>query len=244
MLNAESWKPTKFARDGHGRWRGSRDRRELGVGSRISADMLAAAYAAAIGKFARGHLVDLGCGKVPLFDMYRDRTTQVTCVDWPNSLHETSHIDEYADLNKPLPFADAAFDTILSSDVLEHIWKHQMLWAEMSRILAPGGHLILGTPFLYWVHEAPHDYFRWTPFSLRQACADVGLEVVELSPVGGALEVLGDIATKLIATKSGRMAAAASAVIARAVKLGPLRRLSEKTSSRFTLSHILVARKP
>jgi len=50
-----------------------------------------------------------------------------------------------------LPFADQSFDCVLSSEVIEHIPRDQIDLADMVRVLAPGGTLVLGTP----------DYGRW-----------------------------------------------------------------------------------
>ena len=71
---------------------------------------------------------------------------------------------------------------MLSVQVLEHTPHPAALMAEMSRVLAPDGLLILTAPFQFRLHEQPHDYFRYSPHGLRQLCADVGLEVFETFP--------------------------------------------------------------
>jgi SAM-dependent methyltransferase len=65
------------------------------------------------------------------------------CVDWSNSLHGNDFLDAECDLTKDLPFADASFDSILLSDVLEHIPTPERLWREMARLLKPEGKLLL-----------------------------------------------------------------------------------------------------
>ena len=65
--------------------------------------------------------MDLGCGTVPLYEAYRALVSAITCVDWGESRHGAGYRDFDCDLNEPLPFADASFDTAVLSDVLEHV---------------------------------------------------------------------------------------------------------------------------
>jgi 2-polyprenyl-3-methyl-5-hydroxy-6-metoxy-1,4-benzoquinol methylase len=51
-----------------------------------------------------------------------------------------------ADLNVPLPCADASFDAIISTEVIEHLENPRAVFRELSRLLRPGGSLLLTTP--------------------------------------------------------------------------------------------------
>lgn len=66
-----------------------------------------------------------------------------------------------------LGFADASFDTVLCTEMLEHVPEPQRAIDEMRRVLRPGGLLLLTTRFLFPIHDAPHDYFRYTKYGLR-----------------------------------------------------------------------------
>jgi hypothetical protein len=61
MKKSDRWLPTKAVFRG-GRWRASRDPKEVGVGSRAIADWMIAANEDAIRRYARGVLADIGCG--------------------------------------------------------------------------------------------------------------------------------------------------------------------------------------
>jgi SAM-dependent methyltransferase len=181
---------------------------------------------------------------VPLYGLYRGLVDEVTCIDWPQSVHASKHLDHALDLNQPLPLPDAAFDTLLLSDVLEHIAEPARLWHEMARLLAPGGHLLLNTPFLYGVHEAPHDYARHTGFGLRRAAEQAGFRVLLLQPMGGSLHVMADLLAKHLAALpllGAPLAQAAQGVVALLdqTTLGP--RLTARTAAHFTLGHFMVA---
>ena len=195
MKNTDNWSPGKYEIRG-GRLRATRDNSKLKTASRLVTDLVATRYEAAINAYARGNLVDLGCGNVPLYLAYKDRVSSVTCVDWPATRHKIDHLDYELDLTEKLPFDDAAFDTIILSDVMEHIPTPGQLWAEMYRILTPGGVAIINVPFLYWVHEAPHDYYRYTEYALQRFADDCNFNVVSLEPIGGLPEVLADFIAK------------------------------------------------
>jgi SAM-dependent methyltransferase len=243
MRNAERWTESKYVWRG-ARLAGSRDRRELGVGSRLISDRVAALYQAKLPLYARGRLVDLGCGKAPLYGLYRRHSSAVTCVDWAASAHASPYVDQEADLNAALPFAPGSFDTIVLSDVLEHVRAASRLWAEMARILEPGGHLILNVPFLYGIHEDPHDYARYTEFALRAFADEAGFDVRELHPVGGSIAVMADLLAKHLAhlpLAGALLASAVQGLASLAERLPPGRALARATARRFPLGYFMVA---
>lgn len=243
MRAIEEWKPTKFElRQGH--WRPSRDPRELARTSRVSSALALEVLAAALMRHASGHLADFGCGKVPFFGIYADQVDEVTCIDWPNSAHESSHIDIEADLNQPVNVADASFDTIFCSSVLEHIWDHRMMWQEMTRSLKPGGSMIMGVPFIYGLHEVPHDYFRWTRYAFEKACEENGLEIVELEPYGGGVDVVADLLVRSLGILSDHLAGAMGRLAARFLRGGQAKRIAPAAFEAMPLGYLLVARKP
>ncbi|CTQ63120.1 class I SAM-dependent methyltransferase [Roseibium album] len=66
-----------------------------------------------------------------------------------------------------LNFKDGTFDAVLMFEVLEHVPTPHLAVTEIHRVLKPGGHLYLSTPFVFGIHDAPHDYFRYTKFGLQ-----------------------------------------------------------------------------
>ena len=195
MKNKDKWLPSKYIKK-HGRLTASRNSEEVLVGSRLIADITANLYDKNLKLYAKGKLLDLGCGKVPLFIAYRDYVTENICVDWGNTLHSNKYLDFEHDLTKVLPFRDGEFDTIILSDVLEHIPQPEKLWREMARILSVGGKILINTPFFYLLHEQPHDYYRFTEFALRRFVENSGLKLIKLEPIGGSPEILADILAK------------------------------------------------
>ena len=239
MKDADAWTPTKFVMTERG-LQASRDTREVSISSRLSADLMAPRYQRMLERHARGRLLDLGAGHAPLFGVYRGLVDAVTCVDWPGSPHPSRHVDLFLDLNERLPLPDAGYDTLLLTDVLEHISQPHILWPEMARVLAPGGRLLLATPFMYWIHEAPNDYLRYTEHMLRDCCTRNGLEILELRAQGGSPEVILDIVGRHLAW-SPLLSRVHLAVARAMLALSPVRRLSERTRRWFPLAYTLVA---
>jgi SAM-dependent methyltransferase len=66
-----------------------------------------------------------------------------------------------------LGIADASVDLVLCTEVLEHLPEPQKAIDEFERVLKPGGTLLLTTRFLFPIHDAPHDYFRYTKYGLK-----------------------------------------------------------------------------
>jgi len=246
MRSPTTWRASKYV-IAHGRLRPSRDAGALAPSSRLIARLLTDRYQPALATHARGRLLDLGCGTVPFYAAYRDQVDDNICVDWPSSLHRNMHIDVFCDVSRTLPFADATFDTILSSDVIEHLPDPVLAFREMARLLRPGGKVILNTPFLYMLHEVPHDYYRHTRYSLERLAAIAGLRVVQLEEIGGLPEVLADMLGKGIGTLPLLGGPLAIFLQATAIALGKTSvwaRLRRMSRDRFPLGYFLVAAKP
>jgi SAM-dependent methyltransferase len=197
MREAEQWQPSKFVFRG-GTLRASSDSDEVAITARLIADLTARWYGSVIPDHVRGRVLDLGCGNVPFYEAYRDLADSVTCVDWEGSLHGRRHIDLYCDLTQPLPFAGDSFETIILSDVLEHLPEPEKCWLEMNRLLTPGGKVLLNVPFSYRLHEEPHDFYRYTRFALERFAHQSGFEVVRLEPVGGLVECFVSLMSEVL----------------------------------------------
>lgn len=133
-----------------------------------------------------GTLIDVGCGQMP----YREFILAEGKVDRYIGL-DLEHNDLY--LTKPdvswngitIPLAENSVDCALTTEVLEHCSDPAGVLREIFKILRPGGVLFLTVPFLWPLHDVPHDHYRFTPYSLARHLEDAGFENVELQPLGG-----------------------------------------------------------
>ncbi|MEX2015867.1 MAG: class I SAM-dependent methyltransferase [Candidatus Hydrogenedentales bacterium] len=246
MKNEDKWHPSKFVYR-RGRLMASRDVAEVNASSRLAADLVAEWYNETLRQHAKGRLLDLGCGKAPLYHAYREFVSDIICVDWANSLHKNEHLDFECDLSEPLPFANGEFDTVILSDVLEHLPEPGHLWKEMARVLAPGGKILLNVPYFYWLHERPHDYYRYSEFALRRFVEQSSLRVISLRPIGGSPEIIADIFAKhfQFVPVIGSGLAGLVQYCTKLFIMTPIgKRLSAKTSEVFPFGYFLIAGKP
>lgn len=90
------------------------------------------------------------------------------------------------------------YDAILSTSVLEHVPDPGKVLAEMARVLAPSGVMLLSTSGLYGLHMEPWHYYNTTPYSLLQLSRDAGLQVLLLAPRGGWFNLVGGTLPKVV----------------------------------------------
>jgi SAM-dependent methyltransferase len=95
-----------------------------------------------------------------------------------------SGLDAIADLTA-LPFRDGVFQAALNVVTLEHLREPGLALQEIGRTLERGGRLLIAAPHEWEVHQAPHDYFRYTRYGLQHLLERAGFEVAEMRAVGG-----------------------------------------------------------
>ena len=123
-----------------------------------------------------GEVLDVGCGRQPYRHLTRATRYIGVDVDTPDT-RALGLVDVYYD-GKKLPFADASFDALLCSQVLEHVFAPAEFMGELQRVLRPGGQLLLATPLAWDEHSQPYDYARYTSFGLRDLVERAGFEIV------------------------------------------------------------------
>lgn len=145
-----------------------------------------------IEEHCRGRVLDAGAGRGAYRDLLLRYADEYVGMD----IRESSATSVIGDAQR-LPFADDSFDTVFCSQVLEHVPEPWLALAEFRRVLRPGGALILSVPHISWLHNEPHDYFRYTRHALVFLLKEAGLGGVQVSPAGGLLSLLGHICSTL-----------------------------------------------
>lgn len=140
-----------------------------------------------ISQYAGGACLDAGCGRSPYRSMLADRASSVVSLDVED---RGGGADLIGDVQKLTEIEDASFETVFCSQVLEHVPRPWEAISEFARVLRPGGRLILTVPHLSVIHEAPHDYYRYTRYGLNALCEAAGLQIEKVEPTGGLISFL------------------------------------------------------
>ena len=140
--------------------------------------------AEAVGRYARGRLLDVGCGARPYARELAEKAGKVVGLECDRRRYADAPPQVWGDA-LDLPFLEESFDTVFSSQVLEHLPEPARAMAEISRVLRPGGFLILTAPHIWGIHEEPNDFFRFTPFGLEHLARRAGLAPAFARPMAG-----------------------------------------------------------
>ncbi len=197
-----------------------------------------------LGRFARGVLVDVGCGVKPYARLTEGLVTRHIGVDYAGTKHDLRKIDIFASsYDTTLP--DGSADTVLCTFMLEHLEQPQEAIREMHRILRPGGFLILGAPLFWHSHEEPRDFYRYTKYGLAHLLARAGFEIVEIQPLAGFIVTFAQELCYFLEGYGGKLLRYPMRLFQFLIQSGAyqLHRMGKDRAHRFTWAYLAVGRK-
>ncbi|WOK05582.1 class I SAM-dependent methyltransferase [Imperialibacter roseus] len=136
-------------------------------------------------------VLDAGCGEQPFRQLIEKKGMVYNSLDVAQN--RSRNVDYLAAIDKPLPDEVPLnqFDVILCTEVLEHVANWEQAFENFQKLLRPGGVMIITTPFFYFLHEEPFDYWRPTPFALEHFAQRHSLRVSDVQKLGTGWDVLG-----------------------------------------------------
>ncbi|BDU70061.1 hypothetical protein GETHOR_21620 [Geothrix oryzae] len=106
-----------------------------------------------------GRVLDVGCGNKPYLTWFKSvPPSSIVGID----IEPGPGVDVVIGEGQPWPFPAASFDMVLCTQVLEHASDVDFVMAEIHRVLAPGGQVVITVPFIYYEHGAPRDFRRFS----------------------------------------------------------------------------------
>lgn len=132
---------------------------------------------------ASGRLLDVGCGHKPYASLFSPYIREYIGLDLVES--PAGNDADVIGSVEALPFDDASFDTVISTQVIEHVPEPHAMMAEIARVLRPGGYALITAPAAWPLHEVPHDFQRFTRYGLEYLATESGLTVEGITERGG-----------------------------------------------------------
>ena len=143
-----------------------------------------------------GLILDIGCGMKPYESLLNTSGSKYYGTDYPitmeGSYGDSTRADFFSD-SMVLPFREGTFDTVISTQMLEHVRKPEVVVYEMSRVLKPDGILILSAPMTWPLHEEPYDFYRYTLHGLRHLLEEADFEILDEVRRGNNLTTLAQM---------------------------------------------------
>ena len=134
-----------------------------------------------------GRFLDAGAGTQPFRSVVEPQVDTYVAYD----IEARSDVDLLGSVEDMASVADASVDTLLCSEVLEHVPHPAAAIAEFARVVAPGGSLLVTVPFLARLHEEPYDFYRYTKYGLRTLLNEGGFHVDEIVETASLFTFLG-----------------------------------------------------
>lgn len=142
--------------------------------------------------FIKGRVLDLGAGDFNRYGhlFYCDEYIKMDIKPGPN-------IDVIGSADN-IPFPDRHFDSIVATQVFEHLPDFEKAAKEVSRVLRSGGCFLITVPQWNELHSEPHDYWRFTNFGLIELFERNGFSVISCAPIGGFFSMIAQIKTRYL----------------------------------------------
>lgn len=144
-------------------------------------------------KYSKGDLIDIGCGMKPYESLFYGHVNSYFGIDYEptseSNYGEKTRADKYVDCTDT-GIEPESFDTILCTQVIEHVYDTRKFIAESHRLLKKGGHAFFTVPMSWRCHAEPYDYYRFTKYSLKEVFRNAGFEIIEIRELEGAFASL------------------------------------------------------
>jgi SAM-dependent methyltransferase len=139
-----------------------------------------------------GRLIDIGCGSKPYEDFWRAHVSEHVGVDHLQTPHDLTRVDLVGSAYQ-IPVDDCSFDSAICNAVLEHLEEPELAIRECFRVLRPGGVAIYSVPFIWHVHEAPRDFFRYSRYGLDYLFRKSGFDILRIKALSGFWVTFGQL---------------------------------------------------
>ncbi len=151
---------------------------------------------------ATSRVLDVGAGSAPyreFFSHCRYFTQDFAQLDPGQLLHGAYSDVDYISDAASIPVEAGSFDAVICTEVLEHVAEPIKVVKEISRVLRPGGKLILTAPLGSGIHQEPfHFYGGFTPYWYERFLAQAGFEDIHVEPNAGSFRAFSQESLRFV----------------------------------------------
>ena len=137
-----------------------------------------------------GKTLDFGCGTQPYKKIFN--TSEYVGIEIDIYGEYKDRRIQYYD-GEHIPFEDETFDSMISSEVFEHVINIEEIIKELHRVLKPGGNALITVPFVYPRHCWPNDYRRYTYEGIKNLLISNGFEILKCESNAGYIECIAEL---------------------------------------------------
>jgi SAM-dependent methyltransferase len=137
-----------------------------------------------------GSLMDFGCGTKPYKSLFVN-VKEYIGIDFKIDGRKDNYsvVDQFYD-GKVIPFENDRFDSLLCTEVLEHVYNIEVVLKEFNRVLKMNGKALITTPFMWEEHEMPYDFARYTTPALKHMYQKNGFKIIDNFQTGNYIQVI------------------------------------------------------
>jgi|TARA_B110000238_G_C16119287_1_gene436364 SAM-dependent methyltransferase len=144
------------------------------------------------GKRLTGNILDIGCGTKP-YKKYLKGNYKGLEIDNENKNEKNTDSEILFFDGKIFPLKNDSIDSVLCTQVLEHVEDPTLFFSEIKRILKKDGLILLTVPFVWAEHDVPNDFNRFTIYGIKKLLVENQLEVIEQKKTGNNLSIIGQL---------------------------------------------------
>jgi len=109
------------------------------------------------------------------------------------SIQEGPGIDYVGDVHDINALPIGIFDSIICTQVFEHLSHPHIASKSLYSMMKPGGVLLFTVPFINNIHYSPTDFYRFTPDGCRLILEEAGFVIDDIDYGGNSLVSVGSL---------------------------------------------------
>jgi predicted SAM-dependent methyltransferase len=140
-----------------------------------------------------GNVLDIGGRDRGIFKTLKSNVKRWIFAD----INEKNNPDIILDVTDMKQIESNSIDVVNAIELFEHVRYIEKGLKECNRVLKENGTIIISTPFLYYIHNMPYDFQRWTYIKWQNELIKFGFELERIIVMGNFFTFLAEMLKSL-----------------------------------------------